>query len=323
MTQWFLRSRLCVALISLVAGCLSVPVFEPHNIPQYKGAAVGRFSITLDQQPRQGCTVHFAAPNNPPSHITLDETGWVFSSFWQGTNALARVECPVYRGKMVAHLGNRLKFQVPGDGTIAYFGHVHIELNGRFHPFIDRIRGIEQKPVELKVESNIDDAVREYDTRYRGFASTLRVVDGLRGATSPDLVEEHSELDGLKVAWRGLPASLPNEVVFGFLLEGSGPTLADCKRFTLVVDGQPLDFVPEYWAAANASPAREVLQVRLDLATLRTLAAGERVDLKACSVERSFTPQAIAVTRIFGERFEERLGSQGSTATGATGEGTE
>lgn len=123
------------------------------------------------------------------------------------------------------------------------------------------------------------------------------------------------------MAWRGLPSSHPDQVVFGLLHEAATPMLATCKDFILVVDGQPMHFVPEYSAARGAPPAREVLQVRLNVPTLRTIAAAEHIDLKACSVERAFSPQALAVAKIFAERFQERLRTQEATAAGSEVDG--
>jgi hypothetical protein len=293
-------------LVCALSACNPI-VFHPESIPERKGAVFGRFSITLDNEPRTSCKVLFVTPSGATSDVRVDATGWVFDSLWKGPNALSYVECAMGRGKLYAPLGNQLQFQVPGDGTIAYFGHVHIELNARLHPVLDAIRGVKQKPVELSVERDIDAAVGEYNSRFGPLAGTLKVVDGQRGASGPDLVEERSELDGLKLAWRGLPGSHPDTVVFGFLSEASVPQLADCQELTLVADGQVLHFKPEYSVTSGASPVKEIMQIQLDLPTLRVVVAAERVELKACRLERAFTTQAVATARIFAERFEERL----------------
>jgi hypothetical protein len=184
----------CVAGLLALAifgfcGCAASTNLVPAEIPRGHGAIFGRLEINNNGHPvSERCYVAFSDPDlDIKAYLSLDESGWVFSTTESGPTLLSSVQCTLGEGVAKYPSGfsiRSIRFDVPRSGRIAYFGHLRIDLEQA------GTGTAEGTPFErgLQVEDQLDAAVREYHRRYGGSARALQVVDEVAGAraSSPD-----------------------------------------------------------------------------------------------------------------------------------------
>jgi len=114
-------------------GCVSSGTnLKPGNVPKDRGALFGR--IEVENQGKDVTGACYVALSDEAEHqkanLSLDRSGWLFTTVTRGETYLSTVMCTV--GGFVKYNATfhsrALYFDVPGDGTIAYFGHVRINL---------------------------------------------------------------------------------------------------------------------------------------------------------------------------------------------------
>jgi hypothetical protein len=214
---------------------------RPAQIGQDEGALFGRVKVFNYQLlVTDECSVIFDGEDGSQKAIlVLDSTGWVFTAVTRGSTYFSGVRC---RGidfsvANAAGTGTReLKFDVPGNGTIVYFGDVQIDLAIR-EPSESVIAGgaigglagaaiaasaeeaSREEPVgpSFYVENNFNQAVAEYQGRYANEAKALRPVARIAGGHDP-------EVSAAKKRASMVPATIspPEQNAAGFRL-GSSP----------------------------------------------------------------------------------------------------
>ena len=96
---------------------------RPAMVERTRGAAFGRVTGFKDQEDVTGsCRVIFTGADKVrKKFLALDKTGWIFTGMDPGTTYLSGVSCGFRRLDM-----KELRFDVPGAGKIAYFGHLRV-----------------------------------------------------------------------------------------------------------------------------------------------------------------------------------------------------
>ncbi|MET0793568.1 MAG: hypothetical protein ABW061_18760 [Polyangiaceae bacterium] len=114
-------------------GCASSAVnLEPSKVPSDQGALFGHIEVENQGKDITGsCYVALSDEGQrQKANLSLDRTGWLFTAVPRGSTYLSTVMCVV--GGLVKYQAafntRKLKFDVPGAGTIAYFGHLSIDL---------------------------------------------------------------------------------------------------------------------------------------------------------------------------------------------------
>ena len=115
-------------------GCVSSATnLKPTKIPSSDGALFGRIEVQNDGEPVTGsCYLGLTdSKEHQKANLSLDKSGWVFTSVKRGPTYLSDVLCTL--GGLIKYNATfhsrKLLFSVDGRGTIAYFGHAKIDMN--------------------------------------------------------------------------------------------------------------------------------------------------------------------------------------------------
>jgi hypothetical protein len=107
---------------------------QPRHVPADRAAIFGHIDVTnMGVGVTDTCKVTFVgAGDHDAVPLSLDKTGWVFTTSAPGLTHLSKVSCedgrPTFRS-------DEYVVQVPAHGGLAYFGHVQIDL---YVPMPDR-----------------------------------------------------------------------------------------------------------------------------------------------------------------------------------------
>jgi hypothetical protein len=193
----------CTLVAAALSACApSASNLQPDRIPVDHGALFGRVRVwSAEDEVTGSCYLELTDDEGQrKANLSLDESGWVFTSVTQGHTHLGSVRCVEWNG--LSHTTYNLDFDVAGGGRITYFGHVQFRLaepdaKAR-KEFMERTavltgaRVVEDAPGKkltieetgadgvhrLIVEDRSDEAVHEYRARYR---TAPRLVSSLAG----------------------------------------------------------------------------------------------------------------------------------------------
>jgi hypothetical protein len=186
-------------------GCVSSATdLKPANVPSSEGALFGSIEVQNDGKPVTGsCYLGLTdSRGHQKANLSLDKSGWVFTSVKRGPTYLSDVLCTL--GGFIKYNATfhsrELLFDVEGQGTIAYFGHAKIEMNSAGSDVVAAtiVLGAlgnalasadEGARATVEVRDELRDATLEYLRRY-GRAALLKPMLALaaapgRGATPP------------------------------------------------------------------------------------------------------------------------------------------
>ncbi len=115
--------------------------------------------------------------------VALDETGWVITTVPRGEVLyLARVACNIYGPVTISvqHQERLVRFEAPGNDTVAYFGHVMVTF--------------ESKPPNLFAAALTPPVVKAFLPDKPSTPSSARVFSDFEAATA-ELRQRYSDID--------------------------------------------------------------------------------------------------------------------------------
>ncbi len=171
----------------LLTGCGSNPTMPKHpdNVPDDQGVAFGRVRVFRgDSDVTGSCFLQFEDEKEElTGKYNLEKDGWVFAALPKQRNYLYLVRCAVMFG--LFHGTRDLYFDVPDSGNTTYLGDIEFHLQ---NDKIDSVPGVTGSPTlqgglvdvtsspgvsviqgdgeATLVRNKLDEAVREYETRY-------------------------------------------------------------------------------------------------------------------------------------------------------------
>lgn len=171
----------------LLTGCGSNPTMPKHpdNVPDDQGVAFGRVRVFRgDSDVTGSCYLQFEDEKEElTGTYNLERDGWVFAALPKQRNYLYLVRCAVMFG--LFHGTRDLYFDVPDTGKATSMGDIEFHLQ---NDEIDSVPGVTGSPtlqgglVDVAslqgvsviqgdgeatfVRNKLDEAVREYETRY-------------------------------------------------------------------------------------------------------------------------------------------------------------
>lgn len=192
------ESMLCCFLVFLTGCATSATAFKPGGVGKEEAALFGRVSVdNLGEDVTKHCYVELTdSSEKRQRYISLDKTGWLFTSVKPGEVYFSRVLCTVTRGTTfnVEYATRDLSFSVPGGSRIGYFGHVQVEFAQEGEnlfaaaltpPIAKAFEEVERAPApNVEIYNRFSEAVREYQARY-GAASGLTPVQALLPLINP------------------------------------------------------------------------------------------------------------------------------------------
>lgn len=145
---------------------------RPDNlVPQHVDGGQGAFFGHIEVVDVGGkditgeCYIYWADGVDHKRAMKLDYTGWVFSTVPIGPTFLWEARCELSN---LRYSAREVAFQVPGNGTIVYFGHVRIQPGG------------------APIQDRFSEAVLQYQVRYgknaRALKAEVAILSNSRGA---------------------------------------------------------------------------------------------------------------------------------------------
>ena len=121
--EFYMSVATVICALGASACAESALSLRPAMVERTQGAAFGRVTGFKDQEDvTDHCRVVFTGADKvTKKYLALDKTGWIFTGMEPGTTYLSRVSCGFRRLDM-----KELRFDVPGAGKIAYFGHIRV-----------------------------------------------------------------------------------------------------------------------------------------------------------------------------------------------------
>lgn len=159
----------------------------PRQVDVGQGAFFGHIEVVngAGKDITSECSVYWTDGDNHKKAMKLDYSGWVFSTMPIGPTFLWEARCELSN---LGYSARDVAFQVPGHGTIVYFGHVRIQ------------------PGRSPIQDRFSEAVIQYQVRYGKNAQALKpevaILSNSRGAvgvfanTSPPTVAAGFALGG-------------------------------------------------------------------------------------------------------------------------------
>jgi len=100
---------------------------SPAKLPNDRGIAAGRVRVFKgESEVTSACYLSFDDGAELKASYSIDKTGWVFAALPRKKMYLYFVSCAVWNG---LSFGTRqIHFEVPGDGSAAYFGDIEFHL---------------------------------------------------------------------------------------------------------------------------------------------------------------------------------------------------
>jgi hypothetical protein len=132
-----------------------------------------------------------------------------------------------------------------------------------------------------------------------------------RTSTAPGLVFAQADLDGVKVSWLGLPQTDARKVGLRFQRYASQEAFASCNELELIMDGRST----RHGWVRKVKPAGpmvvvDMVQVEIDLDTVKTMRAAQSVEFRLCGVQRRLTVAAAQAADDFLHRFQALVPAQ-------------
>lgn len=323
-------------LVFSIAGCAtSATALTPDEIPKDEAAFFGRIRIGNEGKDiTPSCKVAWSDGGQArKANMQLDATGWVFGTVVPGRTSLKSVLCKLGAvfPKTCRQRVREVNFEVPGQGMLAYFGDVQIELKNEcssnaanalmpvLGPLVTALY-TERQEMTIKVENKLEDASREYRARYGSAGSSLTTFDALSRATGaraatlshPYQITEQAIQDDLQLIWLGSPRDDAAKVelrVQHFVRQAE--FLRCGTELDLTIDGQHTVHALAYDVSPRSVPLREALRADLDIDTVRSIAAASRVLLGVCGRELVLSSRAAEATRLFVKRFSNDSAAAG------------
>lgn len=194
-----LAGVLCVSAVSL--GCRRpASKLALADVTPEKGAVFGQVrAFHGDEDVTSSCYVGFKdTAGKRVAYLSLDATGWVFTTLPRGKVGLELVTCVLSGGVMetnqaASHVAKDLYFGVPGGDKIAYFGAVDVT----FHTKLGNLVGEALTPPALRVltdtskqstlmlTNEAQEAETEYRRRYPQYGAQLTPVVALISQQAP------------------------------------------------------------------------------------------------------------------------------------------
>jgi len=123
---------ICALGLGSIACASPAANLRPREINREQGAVFGHIKVVnKGQEVTQDCYVELTDEvQRRKAYMSLDDTGWVFTAVNRGPTCLSRVICTLggFARYNAEYSGRDLRFNVPGDGKIAYFGNVWVDL---------------------------------------------------------------------------------------------------------------------------------------------------------------------------------------------------
>lgn len=253
-TSWAASWAAVLCALCASACASSASNLKPAAIAKGKGAIFGRVIVTnKGENITEECDVHFggddearkAQTDKPPQRddpyggmfsgpsgapgqagspviVSLDETGWIFTTVNTGPTYLKQVSCSLGgMSKFPVYRSSDLQFPVHGGDRIAYFGNVVVDadyddssgavaagvlLGGAVGGLIASIAAadrLEHGSAQAEVANRFDDAVGEYQLRFGREGAALKPYASIAGG-------------GLHAAGDPPPSPDPPEAMAGF-----------------------------------------------------------------------------------------------------------
>lgn len=190
-----------VPALGSVACAAPTSILRPQSVPPEHGAIFGHVRVSngsADVTDR--CGIEFTDhKERRKAYVLPDAKGWVFITVDRGLTYLSAVNCSLgtFSG---AYNGRDLRFSVPGEGKIVYFGHVNVDLNAR-GPTGGQVAAavilggaalaaaaiastnFAEAPT-AHVDDRLAQATAEFRSRYGSDASLLQPIAAIAGETS-------------------------------------------------------------------------------------------------------------------------------------------
>jgi hypothetical protein len=328
-------STLLAPVVCVLLGCAGEAAnLVPTQVPDGDGAIFGRVEVSnLGQPVTENCYATFTdSADEVKAHVSLDRSGWVFTTTEPGPTLLGRIICTL--GGFIkynsAFATDAVRFHVPGSGRIAYFGHVRIDMNddgdaqvtgtligGAIGALVGAAMSTGPQR-ELEIANELPAALREYRRRFGRASLALKVVDARGGppatavplprSTNPNLLVEGADLGGgLQLVWLGVPRTNAEKVGLRLLRHAPQAELAQCKQLGLVIDGVHSRHALAYKATPGPHGLREALQAETELATVKAIVGAKRVQIELCGLGRKLPPHAQSAGQRFVAGFERRI----------------
>jgi hypothetical protein len=190
-----------VALSVSACAASLTPDLQPAHVAPDQGAVFGRVTVfNLGKDVTGLCSVVISGADKESKSVT--KADWIFVAVRSGP-AYVSVTCylptglnrggalgPFLNYYEASYKPQELRFDVPGRGQLAYFGHIRVELRSN-GPVLGAFRGKDEcDNAQAEPQNNLDLALIEYRHRYGAQASTLKptlslVGKGLKPASGP------------------------------------------------------------------------------------------------------------------------------------------
>ena len=169
---------------------------SPEHVAAGEGAFFGQVEVETDgENVTSDCYVDFTdSAGERKLYVSLDETGWVFGAVKSGETYLSTVVCTL--GGLIKHNATfnpkNLMFLVKDGQTLAYFGHVGIDLHDDGSaavlgvvagPIAGALAGSDTGSETYHVQDRFQSAMSEYQHRYGGRAALLKPFTSLAART--------------------------------------------------------------------------------------------------------------------------------------------
>lgn len=195
------NSLLFLSCLLALAGCAqSASNLKPDNLAslaQNEGGYFGRISVTnKGETVTGGCYARFTdREDSKKAYVSLDDSGWVFSTAEAGPTYLSFVICTL--GGVVKYNASfesrDLAFEIKGGPTLSYFGHVQIELNFDDSGVVAATilggavgnaiaTSAAGKEGRAQVQNELPLAIKTYESRFGKLQASVKTVASIVGA---------------------------------------------------------------------------------------------------------------------------------------------
>jgi hypothetical protein len=352
-----MRARLGTWIVWSVAlglGCAGRAVdLRPGSIPSGHGAVHGRLQVFEgDVEMTATCNVTFTDEDKEQrGRFSLDYTGWISTTLKQGETYLSSVKCNGGLGYETTDL----HFNVRGNGTVTYFGHLRFDLVDLDHTLGDAMLGgavhrFSGSIVGHAVEGSIAGSRGGEDLRAarranrvtvtdqaqeasRAFAERYRIIPNLVKAlaadppTPPDLsppvltrgdtVSTQVQTDGVRVTLIALVRPESRWLGVRLTHEVQQATFSACKGISLTIDGTSEVLPVAHRVNRVGAYLQEGLSAKLGVETFRRLTRGGDVVFDACGKRITLPKPAVASAAEVLSSFESRVTALGTPQSAA------
>jgi hypothetical protein len=121
------------------------------------------------------------------------------------------------------------------------------------------------------------------------------------------VVATGADLDGVRFAMRGLPRRHPTRVLVRLERYSRRAELAGCAEAQVMIDGKLVSYPAAYEESIHGRVVQGALQIELDIAVLRDIAAAKTVEFVLCAVRRRLSIKGADAVDEFVTRFDAHV----------------